>query len=93
MILARIDVRKKKEVQSLIPQEIIDRVNYYARKDRAVGLTEDEKIEQKKAREEYLALIRAQVRSTLENMKLPEKHPAGCQCGDHHHHHGKGHHH
>ncbi|MGE5654537.1 MAG: DUF896 domain-containing protein [Bacillota bacterium] len=75
----------------MIPQEIIDRVNYYARKARAEGLTEAEKLEQKKAREEYLALIRAQVKSVLDNMKPPEQHPDGCQCGahDHHHHHGK----
>lgn len=75
----------------LIPQEIIDRVNFYARKARAEGLTEDERAEQKKAREAYLALVRAQVRSTLDNMKPPEQHPEGCQCG--HHHQGKHHHH
>ncbi len=71
----------------VIPQEIIDRVNFYARKARAEGLTEVEKTEQKKAREQYLALVRAQVRSVLDNMKPSEPHPKGCQCGHHHHHH------
>jgi len=74
----------------LIPQELIDRVNFYARKAKAEGLSEDEKVAQKKVRDAYLALVRAQVKSTLENMKPPEQHPKGCQCG---HHHGKHHHH
>jgi uncharacterized protein YnzC (UPF0291/DUF896 family) len=74
------------EVFRLIPKEIVDRVNYYARKARIEGLTDDEKLEQKQAREAYLEMIRGQVRTMLDNMGTAEhthQHSDDCDCGCH----------
>lgn len=51
----------------------IQRINELAHKSKAEGLTEEEKAEQKKLREEYLAAIRANVRSQLNNISIIEK--------------------
>ena len=48
----------------------IERINYLARKSREQELTEEEKAEQKKLREEYIAAFRKSLRSQLENIEI-----------------------
>ena len=47
--------------------EKIDRINYLARKSKTVGLTEEEKAEQKALREEYIADYRKGFLGILDN--------------------------
>ena len=55
-----------------ITKEMIDRINQLAAKKKAEGLTEEEQAEQKALYKDYLAAIRGQVRSSLENVKFVE---------------------
>ena len=48
-------------------KEKIDRINYLARKAKAEGLSEAERIEQAALRAAYVAEFRAGLRGTLEN--------------------------
>ena len=48
-------------------QKKIDRINFLARKQKAEGLTEEEKAEQKVLREEYIALVKRDLTCQLEN--------------------------
>ncbi|HIR94107.1 MAG TPA: DUF896 domain-containing protein [Candidatus Egerieimonas intestinavium] len=54
-------------------QEKISRINELARKSKTVGLTEAEKEEQAKLRQEYIALVRMNLRSQLDNIDIREK--------------------
>ena len=47
----------------------IDRINELYHKSQSVGLTEEEKTEQAALKKEYLAAIRANLRSSLNNIK------------------------
>ncbi len=51
----------------------ISRINELARKSKTVGLTEAEKEEQAKLRQEYIALVRMNLRSQLDNIDIREK--------------------
>ena len=53
-------------------QKRLDRINELARKQKSEGLTEAEKAEQKKLREEYLAVFRKTLRGQLENITFVE---------------------
>ena len=53
-------------------QKRLDRINELARKQKTVGLTDAEKAEQKKLREEYLAAFRKNLRGQLENISFVE---------------------
>ena len=54
----------------MINQEKIDRINMLARKARAEGLTENEKKEQALLRQEYVAAVRKNMRSQLNNIDV-----------------------
>ena len=51
----------------MITQEKIDRINYLARKAREQELTEEEKLEQKNLRAEYVAAFKKSLEDTLDN--------------------------
>ena len=50
----------------------IERINELAKKKKTVGLTEEELLEQKALREEYLASIRQNFRQTLESIEYKD---------------------
>ena len=52
--------------------EKISRINALARKSKAEGLTEAEKAEQQALRQEYLADVKANFRSQLNNIEIKE---------------------
>lgn len=51
-------------------QPKLDRINELYRKSQEVGLTEEEKKEQQELRAEYVRLVRANLRGTLNNISL-----------------------
>lgn len=51
----------------MITPEKIDRINFLARKAREQELTEEEKIEQKALRAEYVSAFRKSLENTLDN--------------------------
>lgn len=53
-------------------QELIDRINVLYHKSKSVGLTEEEKAEQAKLRQEYIRDIRASMRSNLNSISIQE---------------------
>ena len=50
----------------------IDRINELYHKSQAVGLTEEEKEEQARLRQEYVAAIRGSLRNNLDNISIKE---------------------
>lgn len=82
----------------MITPELINRINQLAQKKRTIGLNEGETEEQAQLRKVYLAGIRAQVKSTLDQVQLvdgealpeitiPKQHRSGgCGCGCGHKH-------
>lgn len=68
----------------MISKEMIDRINFLARKQRNGGLTGAEKAEQHALRQRYLEAIRARVTEALEAAgceRKEEKHGESCTCG------------
>ena len=51
----------------------IDRINTLAHKAKSVGLTEEEKKERDGLRKEYIATIRMNLRSQLDNISIKEE--------------------
>lgn len=51
----------------------IKRINELAKKSREVGLTEEEKMEQKKLRDEYIAGFRNNLKQTLEQTYIMDE--------------------
>lgn len=51
----------------------LERISELSRKERSVGLNEEEKAEQKELREEYLASIKRNFRSVMENIEVTDK--------------------
>mgnify|MGYP004476734951 CR=1 len=51
----------------------IERINELAKKARESGLSDEEKLEQKKLRDEYLAAVRSNFKSTLDNIEIVDK--------------------
>ena len=54
-------------------EEKIDRINALAHKKKAVGLTEEEKEEQAKLRQEYVASVKASLVGQLENTYIVDE--------------------
>ncbi|WP_017753849.1 DUF896 domain-containing protein [Calidifontibacillus oryziterrae] len=54
----------------MISQEKIKRINELANKAKTTGLTETERIEQKKLREEYIKSFRKSLDNTLHSVKI-----------------------
>lgn len=53
-------------------KEEIDRINFLARKSRTEGLSEEEKKEQAKLRQDYLIAIRRNLTASLNNISILE---------------------
>ncbi len=51
----------------------IQRINELAKKSREVGLTEEEKLEQKKLRDEYIAAFRGNLKQTLDQTYIMDE--------------------
>ena len=60
-------------MQNTMEQKKIDRINELARKSKTVGLNPQEKEEQTKLRKEFLAAVRMNLRSQLDNIDIVEK--------------------
>jgi uncharacterized protein YnzC (UPF0291/DUF896 family) len=54
-------------------EDIIKRINELANKSKTVGLTEEEKEEQQKLRQEYLSVFRGNMKRTLLNVKVVDE--------------------
>lgn len=59
-------------MQNMITKELVDKINDLARKSKTVGLSEAEKEEQQKLRQEYLKAFRANFKQQLENIEFVE---------------------
>ncbi|MDR1159821.1 MAG: DUF896 domain-containing protein [Syntrophomonadaceae bacterium] len=69
-------------------QEKINRINQLAQKAKIQPLTAPEKAEQQSLRQEYLAAVRSNLRSSLDLIKIAPYDCEGgdnCTCGHHHH--------
>lgn len=60
----------------------IDRINELYNKSQTVGLTEDEKAEQKNLRNEYIKAIRQNMRGTLERVSFVNPDGSITKAGD-----------
>ena len=54
-------------------KEKIDRINALAKKAKETGLTDEEIIERDALRKEYLAAIRANLKSTLDSIEIKKE--------------------
>ncbi len=57
----------------VVTQAQIERINELAKKSKEVGLSEEEKKEQKKLREIYIESFKANLRSQLDNIEIVDK--------------------
>lgn len=57
----------------MLSKEKLDRINYLAKKAKQYGLTDEEKLEQQKLREEYIEVFRKNFRRQLESIKIVEQ--------------------
>ena len=67
----------------MINKEKIDRINELYRKQKAAGLTDEEKNEQAQLRREYVDGVRNSLRQTLDSIKVMDQHLESCDCGEH----------
>lgn len=73
--------------KKMITKELIERINYLARKKREVGLTPEEEQEQSEIRRQYIEGIKEQIRPMLEDLKSGNTkppspvHEGNCNCG------------
>ncbi|NLC07823.1 MAG: DUF896 domain-containing protein [Syntrophomonadaceae bacterium] len=64
----------------MISKELIERINYLARKSKTEGLTPEEKEEQARVRRQYLDAIKARVTDALDRVKIVDQKPTECSC-------------
>lgn len=57
----------------MVTPEKIERINFLAKKAKTIGLTEEEKEEQKILREEYLQNFRSNFKNQLETIKFVDE--------------------
>ena len=65
-------------------KETIDRINELYHKSQKEGLTDEEKAEQAKLRAEYIANIKANVRSQLDNISIQKPDGTITNLGNEH---------
>ena len=71
----------------MITEDLVQRINELARKKKSEGLTPAEMAEQKKLYKIYLASIRKQVITQLDEVTIiPEDHVCDDSCCHHHEH-------
>ncbi len=63
-------------------QEQIERINELARKSKTTGLTAEEKEEQQKLRAEYIASVRMNLKTQLDNINIQEKDGSVVNLGE-----------
>ena len=63
-------------------QEKIERINALYRKSKAEGLTEEEKKEQDLLRKEYIASVKSNLRSQLNNIDVINEKRTDYECFD-----------
>ncbi len=66
----------------MITAELVEKINYLARKERYEGLTDEEKNEQQKVRRQYLDGIRQQIVDAMEGAGYTKKHDNHCECSE-----------
>jgi len=70
----------------MITKELIERINFLAKKKRETGLTPEEEQEQSLVRRQYIDGIKEQLRPMLDGLKKGnaenlENHANNCNCG------------
>lgn len=60
-------------MENKITKELVDKINYFARKQKTEGLTPEEKLEQAEARQEYLKAFRANFKAQLDNIEFVDE--------------------
>ena len=58
----------------MIDKKLVDRINYLANKSKNEGLTEEERNEQVRLRQEYLKLFREGFKQRLDSIKIVKEH-------------------
>jgi uncharacterized protein YnzC (UPF0291/DUF896 family) len=66
-------VRNLKKIGEINLKDLIKRINELAHKSKTVGLTEEEKEEQNRLRQEYLSIFRGNMKNTLLNVKVVDE--------------------
>ena len=67
----------------MITKEMMDRINFLAKKQRTDGLSDLEKNEQHELRQKYLQSVRQQLVDGLEGAGIPRKNEHdNCSCGE-----------
>ena len=59
----------------MITKELIDEINALARKQRSMGLTDEEKIHQNQLRKKYLAGFRENMKNILDRVEIVDALP------------------
>lgn len=57
----------------MITEELIKKINILSKKSKEKGLTEEEKVEQKNLREQYVKLFKNNLEEQLKNIKIEKK--------------------